>query len=145
MSAPTSFERFGDLPVELQVMVWRHAASPEGSIRLQIGTFNPLPYKPSDEERFSWPVFHQTQAFYCPRARKDRKPAETTVLARLYLSRATCMSRQIVFEAWRSDVRRPRIDSVFDGRALSDREVEIFKRMLLYQEKIIELFDDLIE
>lgn len=64
MSAPTTFERFGELLREPQMQIWRYAATPDGVVYLDDDLFwniDPFPVSSGDIEPL--PFIHVRAAF----------------------------------------------------------------------------------
>lgn len=99
MSLLTSFPLFIKLPAELQLLIWQHAAAPENESTMTIEFFS-HGLQPSYHFYALWTtryaVFLDKIAWLCKGAYTRRKQ----------MMGITRYTRQLAFEAWKSDIER---------------------------------------
>ena len=131
MSTSQTFPLFSAFPPELQLQIWQHAASPEGSLQISDKflsdtkvTMDGLPIPVSAEShQFVFEVMTSKKAFYSAVQEQLSVPDWISVSSARDALAATCStSRQVVFDAWRREVGAIAVDhdSISFGHIISE-------------------------
>ena len=145
------FHFFEQLPQELQMHIWKYAATPETKLELNdyilrhIGrnrssrTVETSSYHARFLKHTSATLLHRGIIFKMP---ESGSHANITATARTSLLGTCRLARQIVLETWKTDIQRISISgSNFDGQFARYQQKEAARKVVVKVELVVALQD----